>query len=384
MRREFDVAIIGAGIAGASMAYFLAPHARVVLLEAETLPGYHTTGRSAAFWVATYGGPLVEPLTSASRSFFETPPPEFGDGSLFAPRGGLHVAPPGDTGVIDRLAAEFAASGLRFERLDAAALATRFPILREGWAHDALYEPDSFDIDVARLHEGFLAAARRAGAVLMTDAEVGEATRTSGDWVLNTRSGNVRAPIVINAAGAWGDAVALLAGAEPLGLQPLRRTMAVIETSPAPPPDLPVVIDACGSFYFKPDAGRIWVSPHDEIADVARDVRPEDIDVATAIDRFETAARPAVRRLERSWAGLRTFAPDRLPVYGFDPELPGFFWCVGQGGFGIQTAPAAGALAAALLLGRPIPNELVDGRVDPQRYSPARFRVRGSGAPRAL
>lgn len=374
LRREFDVAIVGAGIAGASLAYFVGDSARVVLLEAEALPGYHTTGRSAAFWVATYGGPGVEPLTTASRAFLQTPPPGFGERSLLGPRGGLHLAPPGDDATLDRLVAEFEASGLRFERLDAAALAARYPILRKEWARDALYEPDSYDIDVARLHQGLLAGARRAGAELLGDAEVTATTRSRDGWDIATRAGPVRAAILVNAAGAWGDAVAARAGAAPLGLRPLRRTMAVLETDPAPPADLPVVLDACGSFYFKPDAGRIWVSPHDEIDDVARDVRPEDFDVATAIDRFERAARPKVQRLERSWAGLRTFAPDRLPVYGFDPQVPGFFWCVGQGGFGIQTAPAAGALAAALLLGRPLAGELADRGLDPARYAPDRLR----------
>lgn len=374
LRREFDVAIVGAGIAGASLAYFIGDSARVVLLEAEALPGYHTTGRSAAFWVATYGGPGVEPLTTASRAFLQAPPPGFGERSLLGPRGGLHLAPPGDEATLDRLVAEFEASGLRFERLDAAALAARYPILREEWARDALYEPDSYDIDVARLHHGLLAGARRAGAELLGDAEVTATTRNRDGWDIATRAGPVRAATLVNAAGAWGDAVAALAGAAPLGLRPLRRTMAVLETDPAPPADLPVVLDACGSFYFKPDAGRIWVSPHDEIDDVARDVRPEEFDVATAIDRFERVARPKVRRLERSWAGLRTFAPDRLPVYGFDPQVPGFFWCVGQGGFGIQTAPAAGALAAALLLGRPLAGELADRGLDPARYAPDRLR----------
>ena len=373
MRREFDVAIIGAGIAGASLAYFIGRSARVVLLETEALPGYHTTGRSAAFWVATYGGPAIEPLTSASRGFFEAPPLGFGDRSLLAPRGGLHLAPPGDADTLDRLVTEFEASGLRFARLGSAALAARFPILREAWARDALYEPDSFDIDVARLHDGFLAGARRAGATLITDAEVSRMSRSGDGWRIETRVGEVAAGIVVNAAGAWGDRLAAIAGAPPLGLRPLRRTMAVLETDPPPPADLPVVLDACGSFYFKPDAGRVWVSPHDEIEDVPRDVRPEDIDVAIAIDRFESASRLPVRRLERSWAGLRTFAPDRLPVFGFDPRVPGLFWCVGQGGYGIQTAPAAGALAAALLLGKMVPPELADRGVDPQQFSPARF-----------
>ena len=368
----YDVAIIGAGMAGASLAFFAAPHTRVLLLEAEDAPGYHTTGRSAAFWVASYGGPGVAPLTLASKAFFDAPPPGFAEVPLLHPRGGLHLAPPGDTSALEALAQDFAASHVVFERLDAAALAARYPLLRPEWAQAALYEPDCHDIDVAALHAGFLGGARRAGAVLACGARVEALQRVSSGWRIATAAGDFAATTIVNAAGAWGDAVAALAGIAPLGLRPLRRTMVVVATDPPPPADLPVVLDAAGSFYFKPDAGRLWVSPHDEIDDVARDAAPEEIDVAVAVARFEAAAQVRVVRVERSWAGLRSFAPDRLPVYGFDGHAPGFFWCVGQGGFGIQTAPAAGALAAALLLGQP-------PAAGAARYAPGRFN-RGASA----
>jgi len=364
----YDVAIIGAGMAGASLAYFAAAGARVVVIEAEDAPGYHTTGRSAAFWVASYGGPDVLPLTAASKPFFDAPPPGFADVALLHPRGGLHLDSPVDPHALDRLATDFAATEVAFERLDAAVLADRYPILRAAWRRRALYEPDCFDIDVAALHAGFLRGARHAGAVVATGARVESLERQAGGWRIGTTAGAFEAAIIVNAAGAWGDAVAALAGAAPIGLTPLRRTMAVIATDPAPDSALPVILDAAGSFYFKPDAGRYWVSPHDEIADVARDTAPEEIDIATAVARFEDAAQPRVIRVERSWAGLRTFAPDRLPVYGFDAAVPGLFWCVGQGGFGIQTAPAAGALAAALLL-RQTP------QIDAYRYRATRFTV---------
>ena len=376
MNRDFDIAIVGAGIAGASLAYFIGDRARVVLLEAESAPGYHTTGRSAAFWVATYGGRRIAPLTSASKRFFDAPPPGFGETPLLSPRGGLHLAPPDDRGALDVLEADFAELEPRFERLDAAQLAVRYPILRRDWAQAALYEPDCHDIDVAALHAGFVGGARRAGAVLANDARVDALVRSGGRWRIDTSAGAFGAAVVVNAAGAWADAIGGLAGAAPLGLQPLRRTMAVIATDPPPPADLPVVLDAAGSFYFKPDAGRVWVSPHDEIADVARDAAAEELDVAIAIDRFETAATPRVLRLERSWAGLRTFAPDRLPVYGYDAAVPGLFWCAGQGGFGIQTAPAAGMLAAALLLGDAVPEPLIRGGVDAATYAAERFAHR--------
>jgi D-arginine dehydrogenase len=367
MTEVYDIAIVGAGMAGASLAYFI-EGARVLLLEAEDVPGYHTTGRSAAFWVPTYGGPLIEPLTTASKLFFDAPPPGFCDTPLLTPRGGLHLAPPGNTGALDALMREFSGSPLGFERLDAVAIASRYPLVRPEWATAAIYEPECCDIDVAVLHAGFLGGARRKGTHLVTGAQVTGLTRREA-WQIETRAGTFAAHTIVNAAGAWGDELAILAGVRPVGLTPLRRTMVVLATDPPPPVDLPVVLDAAGSFYFKPDAGRIWVSPHDETADVPRDTAPEEIDIANAIDRFEKVATARVVRVERSWAGLRTFAPDRLPVYGFDDHIPDFFWCVGQGGFGIQTAPAAGAMAAALLQRRALP----DAAIDPARYASGRF-----------
>lgn len=366
-----DIAIIGAGIAGAGVAAFAAPHARVLLLEAEDTPGYHTTGRSAAFWVPSYGGPGVLPLTLASRAFFDAPPSGFAAAPLLGPRGCLHLAPPGDPQALATLAADFAARDVLVEALDAAAIAARFPYIRPDWGRSALYEADSYDIDVAALHAGFISLARRAGATLVTSAAVETLTRAPDGWHLATRAGDFAARVVVNAAGAWADDVARLAGATPLGLRPLRRTIAVVATDPPLPADAPLVIDAAGSFYFKPDAGRVWVSPHDETPDCARDAAPEELDVAIAVARFESSAIPRVRRVERSWAGLRTFTPDSIPAFGFDPVAPGFFWCAGQGGVGIQTAPAAAALCAALALGRA-------PALDPSPYDPRRFTPSGS------
>lgn len=362
------IAIIGAGIGGASLAYFLRGRADVTIIEGESQPGYHTTGRSAAFYAETYGGPAVQPLTTASKPFFDAPPAGFAERPLMESRGGLHVANAEALGDLAQLEADFAGSGVRIERLAGEAVAAHLPQLRDEWRAGAIWEPDCQDIDVAALHHGFLAGARRAGARLVNDAQVTSLDRHDGVWRIGTRAADIEADVVVNAAGAWGDAVAELAGVAPLGLQPFRRTVAVIDVDPPAAADLPLVIAADGSFYFKPDAGRLWVSPHDEIPCVASDVQPDEYDVALAIDRFENATTWRVRRLERAWAGLRTFAPDRMPVYGYDPDVPGFFWCVGQGGFGIQTAPAAGSLAAALLLGE------APAGPDPQRYAPGRFR----------
>lgn len=359
------IAIIGAGMGGASLAWALGDAAQVTLIEAEAHPGYHTTGRSAAFWVPSYGGPAVLPLTAASRDFFMDPPPGFAR-PLLTPRAGLHLAAPGDDAAVTALAADFDRDGIAHERLTSAQLAARYPMLATDWARTGLLEADCWDIDVATLHAGFLGGARRAGAVLLIDARVTALRHDSAGWRVDTSAGAVVADIVVDAAGAWADGLAALAGVRPVGLRPLRRTMVVLDVEPAPDPALPVTFDAAGTFYFKPDAGRMWVSPHDETPDVPRDAAAEEIDIAVAIDRFQSATRYRVKRVERHWAGLRTFAPDRAPVIGFDTAVTGFFWCAGQGGIGIQTAPAWGQLAADLLLGRA-------PAVDPHPYDPVRF-----------
>ena len=363
---SYDIAIIGAGIAGAGLGWALrrqAPGLRIVLIEQEDRPGYHTTGRSAAFWVGSYGGPGVVPLTLASLGFFDAPPPGFGDRPLLTHRPSLVIAPPDDPAALDAEAAEYDASRLPYDRLDAAALAASpaGPMLRPAWRTRAISENDCFDIDVAALHQGYL-----RGAEVITGAMVDRIERRGDAWHVTTRAGPVVSATIVKAAGAWADAVAAMAGARPRGLVPYRRTMAVLEIDPPPPADLPVVMDAAGRFYFKPDGGRLWLSPHDEIPDVAHDVRPEDIDIARVIDLFEQVSTARVVRLTASWAGLRTFAPDRLPVFGWDGAVAGLFWCAGQGGFGIQTAPAASALCAALLLGQP-------PAIDPMAYLATRF-----------
>jgi len=359
MTTHYDIAIVGAGMAGASLAAELAPHARIVLLEAESQPGYHATGRSAAFWSETYGGADVQPLTTGSGPLLEA-------AGVLAPLGSLHIGRAEDDAALDAFLAEFAGSGVTLEEVDAHAM---IPGLRDDWRR-AVYEPSCAYIDVAALHAAYLADARRAGAELRTDAALESATRDGARWRLRTRAGDLTADIVVDAAGAWADDVARRAGVAPLGIRAYRRTMVQLRTDPAPPEALPHVGHIAGSFYLKPEAGgRLWLSPHDETPDVACDAAPDELDVALAIDRFEHCVDWRVTALEHKWAGLRTFAPDRLPVYGFAPDSPGFFWCAGQGGFGIQTAPAAAKLAAALLLGRPqaLP------AIDPERYAPNRF-----------
>ena len=360
MAGVYDFAVVGAGIAGASLAAELSPHGSVLLIEAEARPGYHATGRSAAFWTESYGGPQVQPLTTASFNFLESH-------GFLAPRGALTLARAEEKAGLDAFVAEFSALGVRVEPLDRAALEAQLPGLAEPWRHGA-YEPDCSDIDVAALHQHWLAEARRGGVELRCRAGLVGAEAADGGWRLALADDSQAcAGLLLNAAGAWADEVAQVAGVAPLAIQPYRRTVAQLRTAPPAPADLPLVLGFDGSFYFKPEHGRLWLSPHDETPSPPCDAAPEELDVATAIDRFEQVVDWRIERVEHRWAGLRSFAPDRLPVYGFDAGQTGFFWCAGQGGFGIQTAPAAAELACRLLLGE------TGGAVDPARYNPARF-----------
>ncbi len=369
MIRSADVVIVGGGMAGASLASEISGHRSVLILEAESAPGYHATGRSAAFWSESYGGPAIQPLTRASGAFLAAPPADFSDEPFLRPRGAIHLAGPGEVEALDRLAADFSRTGLPLERMDRQALVAAIPGLRAGWEH-GLFEPNCSDIDVAGLHQAYLRRARAQGAMLCCGAEVISAQRKAGLWRIDSRAGTFEAEILVNAAGAWADRLALAAGQPPLQIQPYRRTLSQLRIAPPAPASLPLVIDASGHFYFKPDAGgRLWLSPHDETPCKPGDCAAEEVDVATAIDRLQQAVDWRVERVERSWAGLRSFAPDRRPVYGFSAD--GFFWCAGQGGFGIQTAPAGARLAASLLLGE-APDPMV-AAIDESLYLAGRF-----------
>lgn len=355
-----DIAIIGAGMAGASLAAALGRSPRVALIEAEERPGYHATGRSAAFWTESYGGPSIQPLTTASGPFLH-------QHGFLTPRGALTLARADDRAGVEAFAERFRALGVRVDLLERATIEAMVPRLRRGWDH-AAYEPDCCDIDVGGLHQHYLAVAQGNGVELLCRAGLAAAEREGAGWRLRLSDGHeVIAGLVVNAAGAWADGVAAACGVRPLGIAPFRRTVAQLRTEPAASADLPLVLDLAESFYFKPESGRIWLSPHDETPSAPCDAAPEEIDVAVAIDRFEQVVDWQIERVEHRWAGLRSFAPDRLPVYGFDPGEPGFFWFAGQGGFGIQTAPAAADLAARLL------REETGGAVDPAPYSPSRF-----------
>lgn len=360
----YDIAIIGTGMAGASLAAELASHARVLLLEAEDAPGYHATGRSAAFWEECYGGPGVVPLTLASGRYLD-------EHGFLTPRGALYIGRAEDRAAMDAHEATFAGAGVTLHRLDPAALADKVPHIRADWS-EALHQPACADIDVAGLHQHYLGQTRRHGVETACRARIAGLAREAGVWTLTTERGETwRAATIVNAAGAWADEIARLAGVRAIGITPLRRSVAVLRVEPAAPADLPLVLDIGGGFYFKPDAGRLWLSPHDEIPSEPCDAAPEELDVAIAIDRFQNVTDWRIAAVERRWAGLRSFAPDRLPVYGFDEEAEGFFWFAGQGGFGIQTAPAAARLGAQVLLGQA--SDAMTAQINPSAYAPGRF-----------
>jgi D-arginine dehydrogenase len=362
---RFDIAIVGAGIAGASLAAFLAPHASVLLLEGEDQPGYHATGRSAAFWSESYGGPGIQPLTTASGPWLASPPAGFGGTSFLKDRGELFIGREEDQPLLDSFVASFAGTGVPLTWTDPRGIV---PGLRAEWTL-AVTEPTCMDIDVGALHGQCLGVARRGGVRVATLAAL---ERARSGWRLETRGGAFEADLLVNAAGAWADQVARMAGVTPIGIRPYRRTMVQLRVDPPAPMDMPLVRDASDQFYFKPEAGgRIWLSPHDEVPDDPRDAAPEELDVALAIDRFEQAVDWRIEAVERKWAGLRSFAPDRLPVYGFDPRVTDFYWFAGQGGFGIQTAPAAAMIASSQLLSLP-PDPAIAG-IEAERYHPARF-----------
>jgi D-arginine dehydrogenase len=369
----FDFLIIGSGVAGAGAAYELADGARVVLLEREDVHGHHTTGRSAALYSEAYGNAVIRGLTRASRPFFETPPDGFADYPLLTPRGCLYVARPDQAGALEALRT---AEPQALAPLNRDAVLALVPALRPDYVGSGLLEAGAMDADVAGLHQGFLRGAKRRGAEIRTGCEVVSVAAGPDGLSVTCATGEAfQARVVLNAAGAWADRIGRLAGAPPIGLQPLRRTAVIVEAPPGV--DVrhwPMVIDADEAFYFKPDAGRLLASPADESPSEPCDAWADELDVAICIERIQAAADIPVRRVVRSWAGLRSFVADRSPVIGFDAQVPGFFWRAGQGGYGVQTAPAAARAAAALALGGPLPADIAAQGVTEDSLSPGRLR----------
>jgi D-arginine dehydrogenase len=344
-----DFIVIGAGIAGASVAYELSRSASVIVLEGESQPGYHSTGRSAALFSEIYGNAAVRALSRASRGFLTAPPPGFALNALLKPRGSLFVANEDQVAAFELLrdAPDVAQHTRDLTPADAQRIV---PIIKEEWLVRTMLEEGSQDVDVHALHQGYLRGMKAQGASVVSAALVQSIVRRANLWCVTAAGQQFEAPVVINAAGAWADEIAKLAGVRPVGLEPRRRTALLIDAPVGTSIDQwPMVLDVGDTFYFKPDAGRLLLSPADETPSPPCDVQPDDLDVAIAVDRFEQATSVSVQRVRHQWAGLRSFVADRSPVIGFDAHADGFFWLAAQGGYGIQTAPAAARLAAALL-----------------------------------
>jgi D-arginine dehydrogenase len=356
---DADILVIGAGIAGASFACFAAEHARVRVLEREPHPGMHATGRSAAMYSATYGSVQVRALTRASRPFLDAPPPGFASHPLLRPRGALVVGSAAQMEAVHALHEAVRSRSAPVRLLDGDAIRARVPVLLPDSAAIGLLEPDAADIDVNELHQGFLRRLRRLGGRVHCATPAEAIERADCGWRVRAGEREFRAPLLVNAAGAWADDVAALAGVAPIGLQPKRRSAFLF----APPAGLdctgwPLVIDVEETYYFKPDAGLLLGSSANADPVPPHDVQPEELDIALGIHRIEAATTLRIRRPTRTWAGLRSFVPDGDLVGGFAPDAPGFFWVAAQGGYGIQTAAAMGLACAHLALGRPLPQPL--------------------------
>jgi len=371
-----DVIVIGAGIAGASIAAEIAAHSRVLLLERERQPGYHSTGRSAALFTETYGNEVKRALSHASRSFLQQPPAGFSPTPLLTARGTLLAATGSQLAKLRQVADDCAGLVGNLAWLTEDAVRARVGCFAPGQVAAGLLEPDAMDIDVDALHRGYLRLFSARGGTLVNTAEVRALEWAGGAWRASTSAGEFQAGRVVNAAGAWADEIGRLAGAKPIGLVPKRRT--VITFDPPAGMDIgrwPAVIDVDEQWYIKPDAGRILASPADETPSAPCDAQPDEYDVAVVVDRLSRATTLQVPRIVARWAGLRSFVEDKLLVVGFDPRVPHFFWLAGQGGHGIQTAPAVSRMAAALFDGEPVPADIADLGVHAATLAPTRAEL---------
>lgn len=383
MTETCDFLVVGGGIAGASAAFFLAEHGDVVIVEREGAPGYHATGRSAALYTINFGPPVIRKLAGASGAFFADPPAGFAEHPLASPRGALTFAGPGQEDALAAMLDDFLAFGGGVRGLDARETLARCPFLRPDRVIGAIHESEVSDLDVHALLTGYLKGLRARGGRVVADAEVAALDRdANGRWRAETRGGTVfAAPVVVNAAGAWADEIAALAGVAPIGLVPKRRTALTFD----PPPGLdsakmPLVGDLDDSLYVKPEGGRLMASPSDATPSPPCDAQPEELDIAITVDRLERLTTLPVGRIAHRWAGLRSFVADGLPVVGMAPNADGFLWLAGQGGYGIETSPAMARIATALATGRPFPAEIEDRGVAPAALAPGRHAAMGASA----
>jgi D-arginine dehydrogenase len=380
--QQVDFLVVGAGIAGASVAYFLAPHGRTVVLEREPHPGYHSTGRSVALFSETYGTPQVRALSRATRPFLERLPDGFSDGPVLTPRGALMVAAPGGESLLESELAAMRRIVPEVRYADASEAIATVPVLRPEATAGAILEPGACDIDVHALHQGFLRGVKARGGDVVCDAGVDGVERTADGWEVRSGERRWRAAVLLNAAGAWADVLADMAGIRPIGLQPRRRS-AFTFAAPAgvDPRPWPAVIALDESWYIKPDAGVLIGSPANADPVVPHDVQAEELDIAIAIDRIQTATTLTIRRPIRTWAGLRSFVDDGDLVGGPAPDDAAFCWVAAQGGYGFQTCAAMGEACAALARGVPIPAHLAAHGVDAAMLGAARLQPASGSAP---
>jgi len=364
-----DILVIGGGIAGLSAAAEISKDARVTVLEAEEQIGYHSSGRSATMVHYALGDRLVRALTLASRPFFESPPDGFTDVPLGRTMPVLVHAREDERKALDALEAEISVFA-DLERLDAKEVHDLCPLLKDDAVH-GIADRDGIRLDPHALLQGNLRRVRTNGGELHTEARIVSIEPQSGAWSVTTEKGDTySAPVLVNAAGSWADRIAGLAGVEPIGLQPLRRTIITFDAPPGTDLDrLPFAKTIRDELYFAPESGRLFASPMDEVPSEPSDAQPDEYEVALAAYRMEERTTAEVRQIHSKWAGLRTFTPDRHPAAGFASETEGFFWLAGQGGFGLQTSPAMARIAASLILRTdwPLPD------VSAEDLSPGRF-----------
>jgi D-arginine dehydrogenase len=378
---DCEYLIIGAGIAGVSVGFWLAPHGRTVVLEAAAQPAYHATGRSAAMIIDSYGPAQVRALSLVSREFFQRPPARFADTALLRRRGALVLGRHGQEDLLDAHWSVVRTVSPQAVRLSPREVVQLVPVVREDLLVGGVLEPEAADIDVHALHQGYLRGIREHGGQIRCDTTVTRAERIDGRWVLEASGARYRAAVLVNAAGAWCDEIARLAGVSPIGLVPKRRTAFIF----APPQDVvtdewPLCAAADWSWYMKPDAGRLLGSPANEDPVAPQDVQPEDMDIVLGIDAIERMTTLEIRRPMSAWAGLRSFVADGNLVGGFDGEVPGFFWIAGQGGYGVQTSAAMGEACASLLRDRGIPGHIASCGVTEATLGPSRLLAHGEVA----
>ena len=370
-----DFLVVGAGMAGASAAYELAALGSVILIEREDMPGYHTTGRSAAVFTEAYGNRAIRGITAASRAFYDSPPEGFGEDPLLTPRGALFIGRADQQATLQQHYDDCHALVPSVALVDGMEVCRLVPIVRPDYAAGGVHEPDAMGIDVNALHQGYLRGLKARGGTLLTNVELINLSQSGDIWKADTRAGVYQAPVVVNAAGAWCDVVGELAGARPIGLVPKRRTAFVFDApDDCNPNDWPLLADIDEEFYIKPDGGRLLGSPADETPMPPQDIQPDELDIAIAVDRIEMATTVKIARIHNKWAGLRSFVADKTLVAGFDSEAEGFFWLAGQGGYGIQTAPAMGTIVAAMASGGTFPAHVTERGVSASDLDPARLR----------